>query len=414
MVTTVRALQSNFDTSFTGGTRVTANVMSDIGPFMDALDRQDTPFLDDCTKRGTVNQRKHEWGIHGVTPRGSTVGTGGITNVATTLPVATGHGSRFQQGHVLRIVHASDGSYEHVWVTADPSGDNLTVKRAQGGTTAAAGTAGDKIIIVGIALAQAADFPLSPVSRGRRYYNWVQEFAKHIEMSEQNRRTPDYENPSGDWLDRDMLQLGKDIHKDLEMALLLGRRQDGDPNPSAPIGSMLGGLEQFAELSGNVYNIGGASTKVSIEAIETAAIDLNLAYGTQAGKKLLMSIKTKQIFNRLLHPSKFAVDTGAITANSASLTWDTVKLETGTYKFSSSLNVPDGKIFIYDPAWLSYKPFVGLDWKEKDISASTKGNYSWRGISGTFTFEAEGVPAMAVIYNFDTTLADYPKFGTAS
>src|SRR5690242_6646323 len=115
MVTTIRAAQNNYTTAVTGGTRLAENVMSDIGPFMDAIERVDTPFLNSVKKGKPVNQRKHEWGIKSVNPRGSQVASGGLTNVATTLNVLSGHGVRFQQGHVLRITHASDGSYEHVW-----------------------------------------------------------------------------------------------------------------------------------------------------------------------------------------------------------------------------------------------------------------------------------------------------------
>lgn len=407
MVTTVRALQNNYTTASTGGTRVAENVMSDIGPFMDAIEDQSTPFLNDLKKGGAVNQRKHEWGIHGVTPRGSTVKTALADGTGTTLAVQTGHGARFQQGHVLRITHASDGSFEHVWVTADPSGDSLTIKRGQGGTTAAAAAVSDTITIIGIALPQAADFPLAPVSRGRRFFNYVEELAKALTMSTQGRKTPDYENPSGDWLDRDMLALGKDIRRDLEQALLLGRRQDGDPNPSAPVPSLMGGLEQFAELSGNVYTI-GSSVKLSIEAIEQVTVDLDQAYGDNAGKSLLMSIKTKQIFNRLMNPLKYQNGAG-VSATGANLVWDTVQLETGTYRFTHSKNVPDNEIFFYNKGNLSYRPFTGLDWAEKEVP--TKGNYAWRGISGTFTFEATGIPAMAIVKTYDQTLANYPKWG---
>lgn len=72
-----------------------------------------------------------------------------ITNVATSLTVATGHGSRFpsisnSSDYFLVTLEKSDGTREIVRVTAR-SGDVFTVTRAQEGTTAAAFSTGDTV-----------------------------------------------------------------------------------------------------------------------------------------------------------------------------------------------------------------------------------------------------------------------------
>ncbi|HXG72840.1 MAG TPA: DUF5309 family protein [Gemmatimonadaceae bacterium] len=408
---TVRAGQNTYTANTTGGTRAADSVDTDIAPFMDALEERATHFLNSLSKKGTAGQRKHEWGLRGVNPRGS-VNNAVTTTTQATITVPVGHGVRFQQGHVLQITRASDNAVEVVWVNDDPQPNVLSVKRAQGGTTGLAFAVDDKIAIIGIAMPQLSDFPLAPVTRGRRFFNYCQEFSKHITMSTQNRNTSDYENPSGDWLVEDMMTLGKDIRLDLDRSLLHGRRQAGDPNQADISPAMLGGLIQFAELSGNVYNLGGAATNLAVESIDTAMIDLEEAVGGRnAGKLLLMSLRTKQIFNRLLNPIRYTSGVG-VKANSADLTWDSVTLETGTYKFNHMLGIPDGQIWIYDNKNLCYMPYTGLDWKEKEVP--TKGNYVWKGISGTFTFEAVGLPGFAVIKGFNTTLSDYPTFGASA
>ncbi|HWV22982.1 MAG TPA: hypothetical protein VNZ58_02240 [Thermomicrobiales bacterium] len=401
----VRAAQTNYETDVAGGTRDVGFNDRDVAPFMDAVENQDTIFLNSLKKGKPGNQRKERTGIHGVTPRGSEVAAS-INTSTDTITVVTNHGVRFQQGHVLRVTKTTTGESERMWVTEDPGASTLKVKRARGGTTALSFTNGDKIKIVGIAMPQLTDFPLAPVSRGRTWHNFYQEFSKHVMMSSQARKTPNMEYPTGDWLDRDMLQLAKDIKMDLEQALLSGRRQEGSPNPADLDPSMLGGFEQFAELSGNVFNVGGSSTKLSLEPLEDALIRMDEQIGSNAGSKLLMSIRTKQIFNRLAYPSRYQM---GMSGGKAETRWNTVQLEVGDYEFSHVKGVPDGKIFIYNPSWPEYAPFDGLDWKEKEVP--TKGNYVWKGISGTFTYRPGKVPGYGVIHNFDINLANYPQWG---
>lgn len=401
----VRAAQTNYETDVPGGTRDVDFQGRDVAPFMDAVENQDTKFLNSLKKGKPGVDRKERTGIHGVTPRGSEVG-GAVGTTDTTITLVTNHGVRFQQGHVLRITN-STGASEHVWVREDPGVSSITVKRGQGGTTPLTFAAGDKIRIIGIAMPQMSDFPLAPVSRGRTWHNFFQEFSKHLEMSEQGRVSPNMEYPSGDWLSRDMLAVAKDIKMDLEEALISGRRQEGSPNPEDPTPSMLGGFVQFAELSGNVFNNSGAA--LGLEPLEEMIIQMHEQIGSNMGTKLLMSIRTKQIFNRLAHPSRYQA---GMTGTKAETRWNTVDLETGTYEFSHIDGIPDSMIFLYNPKWMEYAPFQGLDWKEKDFP--TKGNYVWRGISGTYTYRPGKVPGYAVLRNFDTDLSNYPQWGQAA
>lgn len=80
----------------------------------------------------------------------STVAAPGITNVATSLPLASGTGSLFPSPtgsdyFILTLTQGSgtETSWEIVKVTAR-SGDTLTIVRAQEGTSAAAWATGSK------------------------------------------------------------------------------------------------------------------------------------------------------------------------------------------------------------------------------------------------------------------------------
>jgi len=111
------------------------------------------------------------------------------------------------QTRICRTVLAT-GESEILWVRADPNPDSLPVKRAQGTTTALAFAAEDTVKVIGIAMPQLADYPMAPVSRGRTFHNFFQEFPKHIVVSNQARKARNAEFPNGDSLDRDILPLG--------------------------------------------------------------------------------------------------------------------------------------------------------------------------------------------------------------
>lgn len=406
MVSTYRAAGNTYEAeNFTGGTRSTDSVMRDLSEYMEAPERADTPFLDSLDKGPVGTQRKKEWGVKAVNPRGSLVGSGGIdSNAATaTLPVTAGHGVRFQQYHVIWVESASDPAiYEIMWISATPSANALTVKREQGGTTATAFSAGAIIRAIGIAVPQLVDFQVGPLSRGSLWYNYYQKFETLVSVSDEDMNTDSYEY-QGNQLDIDATRKMRDMKEEFEHALIRGQRQAGDIN--TPLSPMLSGVLHLTTLSGNVLNVGGTTTPLSLDAIEEAASNLDDAVGSNAGKKLLMSLNTKRIINRLLNNNRQLTATDTRVAQK----FEVAELETGDYTFEHSRNMPDNVVLLYDPGLMQYHPYKGMDWREKDVE--TAGTYEKRGISGSFTFTIDTPQCNYLINNFDTTLSNYPQIG---
>jgi hypothetical protein len=406
-VVTIRANQNSYTFDQTGGTRDPQFVVQDRVAFMDAIEDRRTKILDSLSKGSSSTEDRPRWGIHAVTPRGSVLAAQLLAGGSSaTLPA--GHAARFQQGHVLQLTRASDNETEVVWVNDDPGSNAVTIDRGIG-TTAIQFEVGDKITIIGIALPQGSDFPLAPVSRGSAYYNRWQFFGKSLTHTLEGRKVPSVDNPGGDLLSRDKLQIGKDIKMDLDRALLLGRRRAGDPSPAAPKPSFMGGILQMAELSGNVYTVGGDDVLLSHHAISHVQHDMDDKYGDRAAKRLVMSWNTKQIFNRLAAPLKY---NRGEDGNNIDERWDSMDTDVGRVTFTYEQDFPDGLILGYDTKNLKYHPFEGADWAEKDFP--TKGFYSWFGMGGIYTLKAMDVPGMFLIRGFDTNLSHYPSWDRPS
>lgn len=406
--TTIRAAQNSFGFDQTGGTRDPQFILQDVVPFMDAIEDQRMMTLNSMKKGSALNTDRPRWGLHTVTPRGSKVAAA-LTTTALALTLATGHSARFQQGHMLRLTRVSDGEFEHVWVNDDPGLTDLSIKRAQGGTTALAFAVGDEIKIVGIAMPQLSDFPLASVSRGTTFYNRWQTFSKSLVHSVEADVIPSVDNPNGSLITRDKLQIAKDIKLDLDQALLLGRRQAEVPDPAALTPETMGGLLHLAELSGNVVNVGGSTVLLSHEALEYVQQDMDFRYGANAPTKFMMSYRTKQIFNRLAAPARY---NAGIDGNSLDLRWNSLMTDIGKIDFAFHQDFPDNLILGYSEKNIEYNPFVGLDWKEKDFP--TKGFYDWNGIGGKYTMTAKQIPGMVIIRGFDNNLGHYPSFNRPS
>lgn len=402
--TVVRAAQNSATFAQTGGTRDPLyEIDNDFGVFMDAIERQDTPFLNSIKKGSAGTNPVERWAMDSVTPRGSVI-TGALLADAVAIPVPTGHSARFQQGHLLLLKKKATNETEVVWVNDDPGNDSLSVDRNVGGTGALAFADQDSITVIGIAMPELSDFPLAPTSNGKTFSNRYQSFEKQNTISILADNAPTLDT-KGKHIAKLMLQLGRDIKLDLDRSLLFGRRQAYNPSPAGPKPSTMAGLVQLAESSGNVYNIGGANVLLSYEAISQVHNDMDYAVGDNAGTKWLMSYRTKQLLNTLTYAQRY---NAGMTGTKVDARWNSLQLDQGTIEFTSIHDFPDDQIIIYSEKNLEYKPFAGLDWKEQDFA--TQGNYIKRGISGTYTLKAASIPGMAIIRGFDTNLGHYPQW----
>jgi len=209
--------------------------MSNEFKMLDQDESQFSTLLDKLPTQSAVRE-KVNWLEDQYFPNKSSVAAAGYTNVATTLPVATGEGAYFRAGDLVRNV----ATMEMMLVTA-VAGDNLTITRAIGGVVAAqAGTSGQALLIVGNASAQAADLGTLKVTNRVLGYNYTQIFRNPFGFSGTDVEIDTY--GTGDPMN-EIAKKAVEHKRSLENTFFFGARSFTAASPNS-IGTC-GGLRDF-------------------------------------------------------------------------------------------------------------------------------------------------------------------------
>lgn len=388
------------------GDRATGHIQRKVVEFVENLAPQNTPILEKVKRGATFNQAKIEWGSGANLQHTSAVADNPLANNATTLNVTTGHGVRFQKFQLLALYELDTNGQpnfvtkEIVWVTAEPSGDALTIVRGIGGTSGTQFSTGAKIEILGTAVPEAADFTKSPTVFGDFYSNYFQTFQVGHDISEAANVTPNYEFDKGNHISRLMKDAGQRVKLLLEKEICQGGPQEGTNAAGAVRPSTMAGFPYYIP-SGNKVNCGGL--KISPYDIESIGAQLWDTVGDAAGKTLLMSLRTARYFDGMLDRYKQG------TMDSTSITQQFKKFNTrvGEWDIMHTRWVPEGVIFGVNFSNLSLHAYEGMDWTEKQHT--TDGAYLWRSIYGRFTLVVRSPETMFQIYGFDTDLGNYDR-----
>ncbi len=409
MAAYVRGGLNTYSQSVTGGTGYPGDAATGHGTrlfvkWVDALERSNTPFMSSLDKLKSINNPKPEWAVKARLPHRVTLGAA-LDNTATVITLAAGHGTRLQQGQILYIpADDANNPVEICWVSTEPSGDSVAVVRGYAGTTAVAHLDGLVIEILAPALPELSDHPLAPIVFGNLFYNRKQRVAMKIEVDLAEDVTPNLEYPGANIFESRLKEKAVDAKQQLEKTMILGQRTAGDPNPSAKRPSTLSGLRHFAILSGNTYDL--ADELLSPNDIEEVFYDHWVNVDENGGKNVLCSMNTARILDTGLNPSRLAT----VKDDEVNLMVRKWHFRTGTVEVTVNPYIPDGEMYIYNPKYLGYAPYEGLDWHfaRKKAGVDTDGDYVQGSISGDFTFFAFAPSTMAVISGWNTDRSAYP------
>lgn len=408
MSTTInQSPQTSFRSGLSGavpGDAATGHIQRSVVEWIENLAPQDTPILNKIQKGRELDQAKIEWGQGANLQHTSAVATQ-LTTGATTLAVTTGHGVRFQKYQTLRLYNldANDQpdwlSTELVWVTA-VSTDNLTIVRAQGGTSATQFEVGAKIEILPTAVPEGFDFTKSPTVFGDFFSNYFELIQVGHNITEEANVTPNWEFDGANHIARLMRTAGMRAKLLLEKAICQGAGQEGTNASGAERPSLMSGFPAYIPSANKTDLLG---LRIGPYDIETQGAALWDSVGESAGKTLVMSMRTSRMFDGLLNRYRQA------DMNDTSITPMFRSFETrfGTFDIMPTRWVPEGVIFGLNWKNVRIHPYKGMNWTEKEHA--TDGAYIWRSIYGKFTLVCLAPDTMFEINNFDTNLGNYGR-----
>lgn len=340
-----------------------------------------------------VSNPLHEWTDERFGAITATVDGTGATSGATSLGVAAGHGDRIQLYDVLKT-----SSGELVWVTAIAT-DTLTIKRAHGGSTAAAITAASTLRLIGPAVPYNIAAPRAPHARGEFYTNRIQKFEYSTQIDDVQNNAKNSYLIRGKEYPNQIKKFTREAVRDLELTLIHGRMNTADADdPDAMNGFPRYITQNVAALSGAPLTLNGTNGLLTL--LQQAWRDVG---PTNVARTVLLDIFLKRVVSSWVDEMRRA---DALQSR-FSVKLDTLDTDLGELQFLPHYHMPTDEIYVVNPKNLSILPFTGMTWHEAELPRS--GSFQAGRVTGVYTLEATGDRAHAKITGISVTESDYPS-----
>ena len=323
----------------------------------------------------------------------SSTTTAAVLVGATTVPVADG--SKFRAGMLLSPV----GSDEVILVTA-VSGNDLTVTRGFGGTTAAALTSGQKLVIDSVAREENSQAENDGIFQPEPVENFFQTMDTAVEMSRRALATMQFGNTND--LTFQVAERIRQLTIQMDRALVRGRKATATIDGKTV--TYTGGLRYFLDQSGavKVDNSGATLTLDAINALNEEIISRGgttntLAVGLKLGRKLSALVAANYNSQRL---SEWSADEGSLLTLPSDL-----PLVGNVNRIVIDTNLADTELMIFDSSVISVMPMAAGNaadsgnWTTKDATVNGQDGQRVR-ILGDFAMRVrQSKTHMARMYN---------------
>lgn len=360
----------------------TTNEAIDMTSALDSLHPTDVPFLMRIGKsslRKACTAVKHEWLEEDIRGQTSTVQDNPLTNVATTLNVATGDGTKFRADDVLILEN------ELVTVTAVAT-DALTIIRGAGGSSAVQHAQGTVVTLESSAKLQGADPGEARTVTKAGRYNYTQIFEETVKATATMQATDKW-TAQNDVEHQIGIQL-EVLATNFEKALLFGRKAQG----TSSVRGMMDGVR--AVLSTNVYDKSGAALTQAMW--EDAAQDV-WTYGGHVILAVANAIQHRRI-GTFLDPYRDA-DYQDEVFGAVITRYKTIF---GTVELMLDRWMPTNEILLLNPELIGFGPLTGRALGITKLPPKSREYDVWQ-MSGEYTSETRLEKSHARIYNLATT-----------
>lgn len=323
----------------------------------------------------------------------SSTTTAAVLVGAATIPVADG--SKFRAGMLLSPV----GSDEVILVTA-VSGNDLTVTRGFGGTTAAALTSGQKLVIDSVAREENSQAENDGIFQPEPVENFFQTMDTAVEMSRRALATMQFGNTND--LTFQVAERIRQLTIQMDRALVRGRKATATVDGKTV--TYTGGLRYFLDQAGavKVDNSGATLTLDAINALNEEIISRGgttntLAVGLKLGRKLSALVAANYNSQRL---SEWSADEGSLLTLPSDL-----PLVGNVNRIVIDTNLADTELMIFDSSMINVMPMAAGNaadsgnWTTKDATVNGQDGQRVR-ILGDFAMRVrQSKTHMARMYN---------------
>jgi hypothetical protein len=265
---------------------------------------------------------------------------------ATTIPVVTGEGNKFRAGMTL----SPTSSQEVILVTA-VSGDNLTVVRGFGGTTAAALTSGQVLTIDSVGREENSLSAVDGIFQPDTVENFFQTMDTALDFSRRALSTLQFGNTND--LTFQTAERVRQLAIQLNRALVRGRRATA--NIGGKDVTYTGGMRFYLDQAGAIKTDNSAAVltldqinAVNAEIIARGGTSNTIAVGIKQARKLSALVSANYDSQRL---AEWQADAGSVLTLPSDL-----PLIGNVNRIVVDTNLADDELMIFDSGMISVVP----------------------------------------------------------
>lgn len=302
--------------------------------------------------------------------------------LAAATTVAVADGSKFRAGMLL-----SPTGSDEVLLVESVSGNDLTVSRGFGGTTAATITSGTTLTIDSVAREENSQAETDGIYQPENVENFFQTMDTAIEMSRRALATLQYGNTND--LNFQVQERIRQLAIQMDRALVRGRKATA--TISGKERTFTGGIRYFLDQAGAI-NVDNSAAALTLDAINELNAQIvtrggmanTIAVGIPLARKLNALVGANYSSQRL---SDWSNDEGAVNRLPTDL-----PLIGSVNQIVIDTNLSDDELVIFDSGMISVKPMAQNNagepgtWQTKDATTPGQDGQKVR-VLGDFAFE---------------------------
>ena len=372
-------------------------IAEDVSDIITLVSPFETPLLDHLgDPQREASSTVHEWLEDALLPNSDAVDDQSLSNPTTLTTFTVENGDRFRAGDQIRL----RGKIEIMLVTG-VSGNDLTVTRQYGGTTAVSVVDDDVIDILGNAALEGDDAPAARFAARSRRQNYTQIFTSSIEVSgSQLAASTIGVADEMDWQKQERL---RELLRDLENCVINGIAPAATQQGSATVRRTMNGIIPL--IDSNIYQVGvgaipaGGGTGEDLLTEDVLNAALREVWGGSSGRIdtiVCNGFQKRRINSFIASSQRFSMRDTAFKQMV-----DIYESDFGVCRVVLSRWVPADTVLLLDSSRIAVMPLGGRAFHFKPLAAT--GDAESGQVIGEYTLEFRNENAHAILNGLGTS-----------